>query len=433
MNSKIENLFMTTNDYSKWDDTYSFMTDVNKEYINENFREGTNTLVDLDVSFFFFVDKKNKVIFSKYRQNDLKKDAKNFEKYILDRFNKINFLTSIVKYKSNFMYLAKAEVLRSDFTGSVNGWIYSGKILRNKDLNQISNVFKKIELSEFLFEKNNLKISLSYLKNIKINTDLFDNNLVNTIVFYDALNFPVFSIRTQNDRELITNSEQTILILNSMIALFTLLLTLMIYKSQKVLINYNKLLELKVNRRTNQLSKSLRKLQTSNKKLYTLANIDTLTNICNRRSYFNKSKVLLKKAILENKTFYILMIDIDYFKKINDTYGHASGDKVLIEFCMIINTVICDEVFARIGGEEFCITFFDIKEEKINEISENIREACEKASIKINDNEIKFTVSLGLSSRATHTQIDDILCVCDELLYKAKDGGRNRLVRTSPH
>ena len=433
MNHNLEHITKITNDYSKWDDTYAFMIDGNKDYINENFREGTNTLELLDASFIIYLNKKNKVLFSKYQEKVLEKNNKDFEKILTNKFSMLNSTSTIIKYNSLFMYIVKAEVLKSDFTGSVQGWIYSGKVITNKNINHISTVFKSIKLSEYLFSKENYEISLSLLKNIKFNAQLFDKELINTIAFYDVFNHSVFSIITKSDRELINNSEKTIFILDSFTAFFLFIITLIIYKSQKVLINYNKLLEIKVNRRTHQLSKSLRKLQTSNKKLYTLANIDTLTKICNRRSYFNKSEKLLTQAIKENKTFYVLMIDIDHFKKVNDTYGHAIGDKVLIEFCMIINTVISDEVFARIGGEEFCITFFNTEEEKINTISENIRKACEQASIKINDKKIKFTISLGLSSRAEYTNIDDILCVCDELLYKAKDGGRNRLVRSSPH
>lgn len=433
MNNKLNNITKIINEYSKWDDTYTFMIDGNKDYINDNFREGTNTLADLDVSFVIFLDKNKNVLFSKYNEDVLRKNDKDFEKSLANKFNLLKSVNTIMKYNSLFMYLVKSEILKSDFTGNVHGWIYTGKVIKNKDLASISKVFKSIELSASLMTKENHEISLSQLKSIQLKSQVLNNELVNTIGFSDVFNSLVFSLITKNNRDLINNSEQTILILNSVIALFAFLLTIMVYKSQKVLINYNKLLELKVNRRTTQLSKSLRKLQTSNKKLYSLANMDTLTKICNRRSYFNKSEKLLEQAIGENKNFYVLMIDIDFFKKINDTYGHATGDKVLIEFCMIINTVIADEVFGRIGGEEFCITFFNTDEEKINLISENIRKTCENASIKINENEIKFTVSLGLSSRANFTGIDDILCVCDELLYKAKDAGRNRLVRSSPH
>ena len=145
----------------------------------------------------------------------------------------------------------------------------------------------------------------------------------------------IFSIITKNERKLVNNGEKTIFIFNIVVAFAIFAICFFVYKNQIILSKYNRLLELKVNRRTNQLTKTLRKLKTKNKELYTLANIDSLTKIRNRRSYFIESETLLKKSISGNKTFCILMIDIDYFKKINDTYGHAAGDKVLIEFCTI--------------------------------------------------------------------------------------------------
>ena len=125
------------------------------------------------------------------------------------------------------------------------------------------------------------------------------------------------------------------------------------------------------------------------------------------------------------------MIDLDYFKLINDKYGHAIGDKVLIEFCFIVNSIIDDGIiFGRIGGEEFCITFFDKDIEIVENIAEKIRNNCANKQIILENNEIlNFTISMGLSCRDNFDDIDKILQKSDELLYEAKETGRNRLIR----
>ncbi len=433
MNTNISNISNIINDYSKWDETYDFVITLNQDYIHENFREGTNTLEDLDIDFIVFSNKKQKVIFSKYANNNLKKDKQNFEENILTKFKKIKTVNTIIKYNKSYLYLVKSEILKSDKTGKVNGWIYSGKTITNKTLGKISKAFDTVKISQNELENYTTEFSLQYFKNIKINTQLTYQNLINTIQFYNKSNEHIFSIVTENERDIVNNGEKTIFIFNVIVIISIFIICIFIYKNQMMMSKYNKLLEMKVNRRTNQLSKTLRKLKIKNKELYILANVDFLTKIRNRRSYFIESEKLLKNAILEDKDFCILMIDIDHFKKINDSYGHSVGDKVLIEFCIIVNSIIEDEIFGRIGGEEFCITFFNKNNKDINLIAENIRKKCEETIIIIDDKNINFTVSLGLSCRNSLTNIDEILQISDDLLYQAKKHGRNRLVRTVPH
>jgi len=431
MNTNIENISNIMDDYSKWDDSYDFILNQNKDYIYENFREGTNTLEDLDIDFIIYSNKQQEVLFSKYRNKTLETDHKLFESDVLKKYKNLNYANTLMKFKSHYLYLVKAEILKSDETGEVSGWITSGKIITNKSLTQISKAFTTINISNVGTKETDIIVSLSYLKNIKIKTSVNSEKLNNIIQFY-ADNY-IFSLITENKRDLVNNGKKTILTFNLIIDIFLLVIFYIIYKNQTMLIQNNKLLELKVNRRTKQLSHSLRKIKVKNKELYTQANIDSLTQIKNRRSYFKKSEFLLKEAIKEKKSFSILMIDIDHFKKVNDTYGHAIGDMVLIEFCAIINAIIEDDVFGRIGGEEFCITFFDKDEKEMDIIAEKIRLRCEESSLVIEDKTINFTVSLGLSCREGFDNVDEILQVSDELLYKAKKGGRNRLIRSTPH
>lgn len=202
-----------------------------------------------------------------------------------------------------------------------------------------------------------------------------------------------------------------------------------IYKKQYLINNQNILLNNEVEKRTTQLTKAYRNLDEINKELYKNANIDYLTGIKNRRSYFSEASDLLKESILKDYSFYVLMIDIDNFKKINDSYGHATGDKILIHFCNIVNTLLNKEdLFARVGGEEFCITFYNKDLSQVIEICEKIRESCSKSELNLNSQKINFTISMGLSPRSNLNEIDKILHNADESLYIAKTSGKNCLV-----
>lgn len=273
---------------------------------------------------------------------------------------------------------------------------------------------------------------MQIVKNIKISTEVTAKNIINTIDFFDYKNDYIISIGTLNNRELVINSKNTIYIFNIIVSFVLFFVFFFIYKNQYLIESRNDLLNKEVSRRTRQLDKAFRKLKDKNKELYSFAHIDSLTKIKNRRSFFIESEQALQKAILNNQNLCILLIDLDHFKSINDKYGHSIGDKVLVEFCLIVNTILTNEsIFGRIGGEEFCITFYNKDLSEINNISEKIRTACSNKNIILENGEIlNFTVSMGLSCREDLDEIDKILHKSDELLYEAKKTGRNRLVRS---
>lgn len=257
-----------------------------------------------------------------------------------------------------------------------------------------------------------------------------DNKIYSNIGFFSKDRF-LFNLETVNTAEVLDDGLRVTYYYNLII---TILLALFMYSSyikQKTLQQYNEKLELEVQKRTENLDNSIRLIEEKNKELYKLSTIDSLTNIKNRRSFFLQSKDLLTKANEENKNYFVLLIDIDHFKKINDNYGHAIGDSVLQEFCLTILSIIDkDAVFGRIGGEEFCISLFDKDEEYVSYLAEKIRKKCDENIMKINNIEVKFTISIGISSNKNKEEyIDEILQNADDLLYTAKRTGRNKVIR----
>lgn len=433
INNNLKSIENIVNDYSKWDDSYDFSYDGNKEYIYENFREGTNTLQDLDLDFILYITNDNKILFSKYENQSLSKNKQSFETQLLDSIDKEKAFHKLYRFQDTVLYFVKSEILKSDFSGTSNGWIFSGKVMSNDELNSITKAFINVSFSFSQSPIHKHHNNLSHLDNIHIDT-MLGKNIINYIQFFNKDDSFIFTIQTESIRSITNKGKKTIFIFNIMIGFFVFLILFIIYKNQHRMEKYNKLLEHQVNKRTDQLTSTLRKLKNKNRELYGLANIDTLTKIKNRRSFFMQSEKLLTKSIEKNLDFTVMMIDIDHFKKVNDSYGHSIGDKVLIEFCQTVNRIIDNTaIFGRLGGEEFAITFYNQPFEKVETTAEAIRKACEESIINIENKSIRFTVSIGISSKDNLDSIDEILNHADSFLYKAKESGRNRIIRRTPH
>ncbi|GAB6074955.1 GGDEF domain-containing protein [Nautilia lithotrophica] len=180
-----------------------------------------------------------------------------------------------------------------------------------------------------------------------------------------------------------------------------------------------------------QLDKYAQENLEKSKRLEQLALIDELTQIFNRRAFFKIAQKLLMQAKREDKNLTIIMLDIDHFKTINDTYGHKAGDLVLKEFVSKIKQIIREnDLFARIGGEEFVILLYDIAEKDIDVISNKILNEIRNMQIIFENNIIKITVSLGIYiiNSQNEENIQHALINADKALYVAKKTGRNKAV-----
>jgi diguanylate cyclase (GGDEF)-like protein len=137
---------------------------------------------------------------------------------------------------------------------------------------------------------------------------------------------------------------------------------------------------------------------------------------------------MILDAEKNSKTICGIMVDIDFFKKINDTYGHEAGDEVLKKLTAKISSIIREtDIFGRIGGEEFAILMENCDKKKLWKIAEKIREEIAKCSVRYDELIIKCTISIGAYVAEKGENIETILKRADELLYKAKENGRDRV------
>lgn len=169
------------------------------------------------------------------------------------------------------------------------------------------------------------------------------------------------------------------------------------------------------------------KLKKTIEHLEFLASRDSMTGAYNRRKFFELAKQLFSQG---DEDFFVSMIDIDYFKKVNDSYGHDAGDMVIKLVSKTISDMLPqNSIFARIGGEEFVSVCKTSSTQEAMSLFENIREAISSLRVDYNGNEISFTISNGITSKKSSTKsIDELLKESDIALYEAKSSGRNKVI-----
>jgi diguanylate cyclase (GGDEF)-like protein len=180
--------------------------------------------------------------------------------------------------------------------------------------------------------------------------------------------------------------------------------------------------------------KSVLKIKELEHQLYLKSITDYLTEIYNRRYFFEIATKHLQFCKRLQKNLCIALLDIDYFKKINDTHGHDAGDYVLKKFAEVIGqTKRQSDILARYGGEEFILLFFETDKPAALEILQSIQKAIENVNIIFNHHRIPCAFSCGLVDLQEVPEIltiDDLIKVADNRMYMAKESGRNRIVET---
>lgn len=152
--------------------------------------------------------------------------------------------------------------------------------------------------------------------------------------------------------------------------------------------------------------------------LFRMANQDSLTGLWNRRFLFGQ-------ACCGCEQRNIAMLDIDFFKKVNDNYGHDGGDAALVMVANILKIYFPEDVIARFGGEEFCIQSCGSYDEFVNRL-EQMRQRVEKTPVPYQDESIQVTISVGVSN--IDGNLDQQIKVADDRLYQAKGNGRNQTI-----
>ncbi len=165
-------------------------------------------------------------------------------------------------------------------------------------------------------------------------------------------------------------------------------------------------------------------------KLRHMATTDDLTGLGNRRHFMQAAEYEAERSLRYKQVFSLLMLDIDHFKRVNDAYGHAVGDEALKHLAVVIKKLLRRvEIPGRLGGEEFGIILPNTGRAEALIVAERLRSYIENNPVRVGENVIFFTVSIGLTDNSTgEKNVDEMLKDADKALYEAKAASRNRIV-----
>lgn len=161
---------------------------------------------------------------------------------------------------------------------------------------------------------------------------------------------------------------------------------------------------------------------------------DPLTNLFNRRALATLAQRDIARSNRRGTLISVLMIDVDHFKKINDSYGHAAGDAVLIAIAKkILSGLRTEDVLARYSGDEFLVMLPDTSLKNACDVAERIRLGISKITLPVLPQAHRLTVSVGVAERRGAQQsFDELVELADQALYQAKRGGRNKVLGSKP-
>lgn len=161
-----------------------------------------------------------------------------------------------------------------------------------------------------------------------------------------------------------------------------------------------------------------------------IAIYDTLTGLYNRRYFEERLGIETQNAFYGGTPLSLVMVDIDHFKRVNDTFGHAGGDQVLCQTSSLLKgSIRKKDTVARYGGEEFILILPEANLDATFVIAERIRRLVENTPFEIGGTKIQLTISMGISNFPTHQarSKEELVKMADEALYEAKRGGRNKV------
>lgn len=204
-------------------------------------------------------------------------------------------------------------------------------------------------------------------------------------------------------------------------------------RARQTLLEAQEALETRVRLRTRQLSEEVEQRKRAQAELAELAQTDSLTGVLNRRHLMALLRDELERFKRYERPFTVLFLDIDFFKRLNDTYGHHAGDEVLRAFTGVcLAELRCEDRFGRFGGEEFCAILPETRAFTALELANRLRSRVAASPVGYAGHLLQITVSIGVAEAVTGDTPEAILARADAAMYRAKQGGRDRVAFGTP-
>ena len=456
INREADNLSAFTKDYSVWNDTYDFSNNSNKKYITSNF--GSFSSFGLfRINFMLYTDKDGKIILSRgFNLNTNKEESisQKSEREIILKVKELSIMKhsesikGITEINNTPIILATEAITTTDGKKTSGGHIITGRYLDEKQISLISSNVK-VDLSMEKYNKNlKLNKNIRWFNNVAIE-NINKDSAISYKILTDIENNPYLVIKANLVREIHRQATKGIGYFVIIIILISLsfLVIAMIYLNKAVAkkimrmntiihnISDTKDLTMRMSEDGNDEIASLAsgfnnmidELGKYSDKILELANQDMLTGLPNRKMIIENINSTIDKKKNNGGKFAILFIDLDDFKRVNDSLGHDTGD-VLIQNAgsRFKNIISSQDVVARIGGDEFIILQGDINSAgEAENLSRSIGNILKK-SFKYMGNELYTTASIGISIYPDDgLDMSSLIKNSDIAMYDAKKNGGN--------
>ncbi|MBN2696375.1 MAG: diguanylate cyclase [Bacilli bacterium] len=441
-------LSKTAQDWGNWDDTHDYVSGVDTTYEFDNlYLEAFETL---DIELLIFFDSDGEVVFSRKYDFESSNEAlvdngiiddTTIQEIALNQDSE--YLRSGILSTSEGLYIiASSPILLSDASGSPAGNIVFGRLMDSDEVSYLSEIVGL----DFVIEDNVDNLSLGELKV----TDIDQDQALVTLVAEDLSNRGdyVFHLTIPTVHMTIFRSTIMKVIITLTAATMVLSFLLLQFLDHKVFKRLSKLnnqiqyitdqkvfidripespINDEISNIGNKINAMLDKLHDAHKEINELAYMDYLTKQPNRMHFYDLLEQSINEASTSNEELAVLFMDLDYFKMVNDKYGHVIGDELLIQITnRIVRLLNEKDTFARTGGDEFLILLREINKEQVIDICNKVLKSFEEPVI-IQSIKLTVTASIGIALFSSDKLgRDDLIMRADIAMYQAKAKGKNQ-------
>ena len=449
-------------DWAEWDDSYEFIKDKNQNYIDNNLMDAT--LLNMDLNFMFFIDKEGNIVWEKQINLESGEEYKYFEfnngsvnvhsDFMLD-FNvgegeAVEHKSGALIIEGKLVHFSSRPILTSKKDKPARGVLMMGRIVDRLALNKISKRLQiefNIELIKNRTNDTRIKEIYNYLEDKKNYLKRENDTIEVSRIIRDVLGREVILLTVKMPTEISQIGKNavnmykllTLIGLIAMVLLSSFAIKKSVIKPLLKLTNHirgigdsedlSKTLQIlkddEIGMLTREFNYMTKELYKKTEELKKLANIDYLTQMYNRGHIMKILENETDRSVRYKHSISILMLDIDYFRIINDSYGHSVGDVVLRRISSELKvTIRSSDIVGRYGGEEFIVILLEQDLGKSKIVAEKIRKRIEELEWK--DNGMKTTISIGIAEYRGQT-LEELIDEADKKLYEAKYNGRNRV------
>jgi diguanylate cyclase (GGDEF)-like protein len=459
LQSQLEDLNLVTNDYAAWDSTYEFMLHPTARYVSSDLSE--DIFRTREVHLYMLVDPNFKVILAKpFTDNTratLAADVAELLVAIKRRSQAEESVVGFLTLTSGPAMVAIRPVLTTRNTGPARGTLIIVRDFGPAELAKLSELASvPVSISGTIGQGADLRRG-GELRHTAIETvPLDDNRLLSSTEIRDIWRQPRIRLQIEQNRNIWHRGQETTrnLVIGLVIVglLFAganvwLMQQLVVRRVERLIQFTNDTQNTGLNTRIamrgadeiaqlgRHMNQMLQRLQNSQEKLLSVqerlrfeATHDSLTGIWNRGAALRLLDQELARCTRESSTVAVILADADHFKRINDTYGHASGDRALQAIAAAITRNLrTSDVCCRYGGEEFLVIAIHCNPEQAVQLAQRILNYCRETPVSVMEHSLRVTLSAGVAVSSAASKAEDLVVLADRALYRAKQLGRDRV------